>query len=79
MTCPICKNPSAPNARPEDPRCGPCHNFGLVGMGKYGQMTVQMSFPDWLARVEADLMRADNMETYACWLESLRKAYLDRQ
>ncbi len=73
--CPVCGRPSAPNAAASDPRCGPCHNFGVVGFDKYGSLLTKVDFNTWHKDTVQEIDQADNMATYQHWLNALKSAY----
>lgn len=74
MTCPICGMPSAWNAPESDQRCGPCYNFRVEGFTKYGAILVREDFDVWIKKTAEEIWAANNMKTYARWLDALRVA-----
>jgi hypothetical protein len=71
-TCPHCGRPSAPNARPSDHRCGPCHNFGVEGVGPDGTLLVRAF--DWLKNTRRDCEAAGTYDqAYRRWLQALEE------
>lgn len=73
MKCPVCGEPTAPNAFPGDPRCGPCCNFRITAIDGYAAI-LRVDFEQWIQGIEERLRAANNVGTYATWLEALRRA-----
>lgn len=72
MSCPHCGRPSAPNAFKNDSRCGPCHNFGVEGIGPDGTLIVKAH--DWFVNTRQNCERHDNYDgTYRAWLRALEE------
>jgi hypothetical protein len=74
MTCPICNRPSAINSTERDRRCGPCHNFGVVGINDHA-IVIRHDFNEWVGETTKEIEEANNMETYASWLKTLEDIY----
>jgi hypothetical protein len=65
--------PSAHNARPDDPRCGPCHNFRITAIDGHWAI-LRVDFIHWVEERERAIQEADNMATFRPWLAALRAA-----
>jgi hypothetical protein len=73
--CPVCSNPTAPNAPLDDPRCGPCHNFGIIAIDDCVAV-LRVDFQTWLATQVKAIEAVDNMSSYQHWIDALQTTYL---
>jgi hypothetical protein len=77
--CPVCGNHSAWNASKDDLRCGPCHNFRVVGFTKYGALQIEVDFEEWADRTVSEIQAANNLETFRPWLHALKLAHAKKE
>lgn len=76
VTCSVCGRESAPNwGLAGDERCGPCHNFGLVGFEGPYAVLVRRDFGSWVDEQVRQLVACNNVETYRPWLHALKLAH----